>query len=125
MVFLVPLMVYLANGRPHPEVDCVAAPYTAWSLVRHGSLSLCRYPELHRYAPAVLVWLPSGVLVSERPPGSALAALPFVAPLALLREEPLPPAAMLQLGKLVAANITPFSGSAAEFARQVRREAGR
>lgn len=36
-VFFLSLTVFLIKGRAHPEVDCVAAPYVAWSIVRHGS----------------------------------------------------------------------------------------
>ena len=31
-VFIVSFAIFLSNGRPHPEVDCVAAPFVAWSL---------------------------------------------------------------------------------------------
>lgn len=97
------MVVYLANGRPHPEVDCVAAPYTAWSLVRHGTLDLRPYPTLGRYCGSCIRELPEGSWVSMRPPGSALAAVPVVAPLALTLPEPLADNAMHHLGKLAAA----------------------
>jgi hypothetical protein len=98
------LVIYHLNGRPHPEVDCVAAPYTAWSLVRHASLDLGRYPELEKkLPPGDLREQSDGSLVSYRPPGSALAAIPFVAPFAVVREQPWSETAMLCLGKLVGA----------------------
>src|SRR5262249_32930014 len=92
------------NGRPQAEVDCVAAPYTAWALLRHGSLDVSPYPEVHYLAGALAVRsFPDGTMLSIRPPGSALAALPVLAPLALFREAPPSPATMLYLGKLTAA----------------------
>jgi hypothetical protein len=104
-VFLLCLVVFLANGRPHPEVDCVAAPYTAWSLVRHGSYDLRGYGELERHVGAggIIREGLAGAWVSMRPPGSALAAVPFVAPFAAFREQPLRDRDMHHLGKLVAA----------------------
>src|SRR5262245_27881305 len=77
-VFLGCLLVYHSNGRPHPEVDCMAAPYTAWSLVRHGSLDLRPYPNLAKYVGFHVRELPDGRWLSIRPPGDALAAVPFV-----------------------------------------------
>lgn len=97
------LVIYHVNGRPHPEVDVVAAPYTAWSLVRSGWLDLRPYPELKRYVSTIIRELPDGSWVSMRPPGAALVAAPFVAPFVLLRERPLRDIDMLHLGKLVAA----------------------
>jgi hypothetical protein len=32
-VFLAALALYHLNGSPQPEVDCIPAPYAAWSLV--------------------------------------------------------------------------------------------
>ena len=102
-VFFLCLVVFLVNGRAHPEIDCVAAPYMAWSFVRHGSFDLQHYPELERYVGGQIRARPDGRWVSIRPPGSALAAVPFVAPFAILREPPLRASAMHQLGKLAAA----------------------
>ena len=103
IVFLLFLAVFLLNGRPLPEVDCVAAPYMAWSLVRHGSYDLRHYPELERYVGGPIRARPDGSWVSMRPPGSALAAVPFVAPFALFRDQPLRTLNMHHLGKLAAA----------------------
>ena len=103
-IFAVCLAVYHLNGRPQPEVDCVVAPYTAWSLVRHGSLDLSAYSELESFRGTELRPAPGGGWFAYRPPGAALAAVPFVAPLALFREQPLPGSAMLHLGKLIAAS---------------------
>jgi hypothetical protein len=101
-VILLCLLVYHLNGKPHPELDTVAAPYTAWALVRHGSLDLRHYEELRRYLPSFVRELPDGSWVSMRPPGSALAAVPVMAPFALTREQPLSMMAMDTLGKLAA-----------------------
>ena len=103
-VFLLCLAVFLINGRPHPEVDTVAAPYVAWSLVRHGSYDLRQYPNLkpYLYRGGPVRTRHDGSLVSMRPPGSALAAVPFVAGFALVHEQPLGDANMQQLGKLAA-----------------------
>jgi hypothetical protein len=94
--------VYLV-GRPHAEVDCVAAPYTAWSIVRYGSLDLSRYQELRPLVRSQIRELPDGTWLSIRPPGTALAALPFLAPLALTRDSPPGTETMLCLGKVIAA----------------------
>ena len=51
--------------------------------------------------------LPDGRWVNFRSPGTALAVVPFVAPLAVFREEPVGITAMHHLGKLAAA--IPFS----------------
>jgi hypothetical protein len=102
-VFLLCLTVYLLNGRAHAEVDCVAAPYVAWSLVRHGSLDLSSYPDLVPYYDTELHATSDGRWVSYRPLGSALAAVPFVAPFAALSKNPPRGNTMLQFGKLTAA----------------------
>lgn len=102
-VFLLCLVVFFVNGRPHPEVDCVAAPYMAWSLVRHASYDLQDYSELERYVGGPIRVRPDGSWVSMRPPGSALAAVPFVAPFAMFSEQPLREGVMHHLGKLTAA----------------------
>lgn len=110
-IFVLCLVVFLINGRPHPEVDCVAAPYVAWSLVRQGSFDLTPYSDLDRYVGGVVQTRSDGVRVSRVPPGSALAAVPFVAPIALLRERPLRDTDMHHVGKLAAAVMV--SGAAA------------
>jgi Dolichyl-phosphate-mannose-protein mannosyltransferase len=97
------LLIYQLNGRPHPEVDCVAAPYTAWSLVCHASLDLRGDSDLLYLVGDHIGVMPDGSWVSIRPPGSALAAIPVVAPFAIFREHPLPAPFMNQLGKLAAA----------------------
>jgi hypothetical protein len=102
-VFVGCLLIYHANGRPHPEVDCVTPPYVAWALLRHGSFDLSRFPDLAPYLGSEVHELPDGRWVSLRPVGAALLAMPVVAPAALVLDRP--PAAiwMLHLGKLVAA----------------------
>jgi hypothetical protein len=102
-LFLLCLAVYHLNGRPHAEVDCVAAPYVAWSLVRHGSLDLTECRELVRYRGSELRATADGRWVSYRPIGSALAAVPFVTPFAVGAATPPSATAMLHLGKLTAA----------------------
>jgi hypothetical protein len=103
ILFVLCLAVFLANGRPHPEIDCVAAPYMAWSLLRHGSYDLRAYPELEQYVGSPIRERADGAWVSIRPPGSALVMLPFEVPLVLLREQPLRDVQMHHLGKLAAA----------------------
>ncbi len=103
-IFVVCLLIYHLNGRPQPEVDCVVAPYTAWSLVRHGSLDLSPYPDLITFRGGECRPTPGGGWVSARPPGIALAAVPFVAPFAIFSEQPPPGSFMLHLGKLAAAS---------------------
>lgn len=102
-IFLFCLVIFMANGRPHPEVDCVATPYMAWSLVRHASCDLREYSALKQYLGDTIRERADGSWGSKYPPGSAWAALPFVAPVALFREQPLRANDMLHLGKLVAA----------------------
>jgi hypothetical protein len=118
-IFLVCLVVYHANGRPQPEVDCITGPYVAWSLLRHGSLDLRGCPDLERYVGTEVRELPDGRWVSARPPGSALAALPFVAPFTLGRSTPLSLVNMVHLGKLTAA--VSVAGAAAFFFLICRR----
>jgi hypothetical protein len=104
LVFALALTVYLVNNRVLAEIDCVAAPYTAWSMIRHGSIDVSRYAELARFVENRALWVTAdGQWVSIRPLGSALAALPFVAPLAVARPQPLSFEGMLYLGKIVAA----------------------
>ncbi len=103
------LALYHANGRPHPEADCMPAPYAAWALLRHGSLDLRRYPEMGSYLGSCVQELPDGSWASRYPPGSTLAMLPFVAPLAVFRG-PLSPANMIALGKLAAACYVAAAG---------------
>jgi hypothetical protein len=75
----------------------------AWSLVRQGSFDLRDYPDLERYVGGPIRAQPNGAWVSIRPPGSALAAVPIVAPFAVFRRQPFSDATMHQLGKLAAA----------------------
>src|ERR1700760_484560 len=100
-LFITVLGAAFASGRPHAEVDCVAAPYTAWSLARAGTFDVGRYPELSPYDQYHVRPAGAGVRVSIRTPGNALTALPIVAVVAAVRERPPSSLAMLQLGKLV------------------------
>jgi hypothetical protein len=112
-VFLACLVIYHANGRPRPEIDCVAAPYTAWALLRTGSIDLRPYPDVAYLEPWAIRALPDGRVVSIRPVGSALAVVPFVAPFAVFSEQPPNAMNMLHLGKLSSA--TAVAGAAALF----------
>jgi hypothetical protein len=104
IVFVACIVVYMANGRPHPEVDCMAAPYVAWSLARHGSYEMHHHPELRKYVGTIhLREKSNGAWVGLRTPGSALAAVPLMVPLAVVRAEPLGGSGMQHLGKLAAA----------------------
>jgi hypothetical protein len=102
-IILTLLVIYHVNGRPHPESDCVPAPYAAWSLIRHGSLDLSWCTTLQPYRGVCLRETPAGAWVSRYPPGSTVAMLPLIAPLALVREEPPPDGLMSALGKLAGA----------------------
>jgi hypothetical protein len=102
-IFLGCLVLYHLNGRPHAGFDTFAAPYTAWSLVRHGSLDLRPYEELRLCLGTHVKELPDGRWVSIRGPGSALVAVPVVAPLAMIHERPPSATTMHHLGKLAAA----------------------
>jgi hypothetical protein len=113
------LLVYHVNGRPHAGFDTVGAPYTAWAMVRHGSLDLHNYRELERFVGPTIFAQPDGRWVSFRPPGVALAVVPFVAPLAAFREEPVGITAMHHLGKLAAA--AHVAGAAVLFFLMCRR----
>ena len=103
------LVVYHINGRALPEIDCIPAPYAAWSFVRTGSFDLRAYHYLDKYVGRPVKELPDGRLLSIKPPGSTLAALPFVAPFALFRSEPLSSGGMRGLGKLVGASYVAAS----------------
>jgi len=102
-IFVTCLLVYHATGRAQGEADTVAAPYTAFSMVRHGSLDLRYYPLLRPHLGRVIRELADGSWISERPPGSALMAVPFMAPFAALGEQPPTDIRMDHLGKLAGA----------------------
>lgn len=109
LVVLGSLFAYIGDARPHPEVDCAAAPYMAWSIVRHGSLDLRHYPDMKPYHGNVVRVMPDGSWLSMRSPGSALAAVPFVLPLAIVRDAPPGAQTMHQIGKLAAAASVAFA----------------
>jgi hypothetical protein len=96
------LLVFLANGRALPEIDCVAAPYMALSLVRSGTWNLHDYLELRRLLGGPVRERPDGGWYSIRPPGSAMAAIPFVGAVALTQRAP-SEEDMYRLGKFAAA----------------------
>jgi hypothetical protein len=103
LLFLGCLVIYHVNGRPHAGVDTFAAPYTAWSLLRHGSLDLSGYPELEYLRGSHVLPARDGSWISLRPLGSALATVPVIAPLALVMERPPNSTNMHHLGKLASA----------------------
>src|SRR5262245_31865511 len=103
VIVLGSLFAYVGDARPHPEVDCAAAPYMAWSIVRHGTLDLRHYPDMKPYLGNVVRVMPDGSWLSMRSPGSAVTAIPFVLPLALTRAAPPIAQTMHQIGKLSAA----------------------
>ena len=105
-IFFGCLAVYHANGRNHSGVDTITVPYTAWSLLRHGSLDVHYYPELAKFHGAQLLELPDGRWFANRPLGAALAALPVLAPLAAFQERPPRMVNMNHLGKLIGAAST-------------------
>ncbi len=102
-IFLGCLTLYSVNGRSIAEVDCDVAPYAAWSLVQHGTFDVSAYPVTSGLVGSVVVRTSDGKLVSKYPPGSTLAAVPFVAPFAMLRVDPLEKRSrMRRLGKHIA-----------------------
>ena len=111
LLILACLAVYLCNGRPHASVDCVPAPYTAWSIIRHGSLDLRYYPEMESYVGRGLLKRSDGAWVTMRPLGSVFAVMPVIAPLALFHEQPPGGNTMLQLGKLAGALSVAFAAA--------------
>jgi hypothetical protein len=104
LIFLACLALYSVNGREISEIDCDIAPYTAWSLARHATFDVARYAvPRDMQSTGVLVTARNGALLSKYPPGSAIAALPVVAPLALVQESPIERRSrMRRLGKFIA-----------------------
>lgn len=100
VVFVVCVSIYMF-GSPQPEVDCIPGPYTAWSLVRHGSFDVSKYDNLARYVPSALIVSRQGYWISKYPLGTILSALPVVAPLAIFRERPLAIGGMRTIGKII------------------------
>lgn len=104
-IFVGFLALYSINGRSIAEVDCDVAPYAAWNIVRHGSFDVSAYPVTRALEGAAAIRTRNGLLVSKYPPGSTLAAIPFVAPLASFQAEPLSKRSrMRRLGKLIASS---------------------
>jgi hypothetical protein len=110
--------VLQANGRAHPQCDTMAAPYTAWSLIRHGSLDLRSYRSLDKY-PTHVHTTQDGTRVSIRPIGDALFMLPFVLPSAIVLDEPPSDDTLQFLGKI--AGTSAVIGSAILFFLTCRR----
>jgi hypothetical protein len=103
LIFLGCLVAYHVNGRNQSGVDTIPPTYTAWAIAQHGSLDLSRYPELQRYVGVHIHAMADGRWLSIRPPGSALAAVPIMAPFVLFNEQPLREVDMNHLGKLAGA----------------------
>src|SRR5262245_20821649 len=122
-IFLGCVVLYFVNGRPLMEVDCITPPYTAWVLARHGTFDLTPVAEHLRQCPTSEIRDVRGQRIAFRPPGAAFAALPVVAPFALVQAEPPNQITMMQLGKLTAAGCV--AASAVIFFFLVRRFAPR
>lgn len=101
-LFLGCVVFYHLNGRYIAEIDSYVAPYAAWSLATRGTFDVSRFAVATEKAAGATRALPDGRRVSIYPPGSAIAALPLIAPLAMLADEPPKRTAMNRLGKLVA-----------------------
>lgn len=123
-LFFLCLALYFAHFGSRARPESIPAPYAAWSLVRHASFDVSGYPELERFVPDTISRLADGRWLSRLPPGSAIAALPFVAPLALLLEKPLTGRTMQQLGKLVGAAHAAAAAVLFYFLCQVLAPAG-
>jgi hypothetical protein len=118
-LFLAVMAAALANGRPHAEVDCVAASYTAWSVARAGSFDVGGYPELRPFDHYHVRPVAGNQWVSIRPPGNVFTALPIAVPLARVCAQPPNQLGMLQLGKAVGA--ASVAGAACLFFLVCRR----
>jgi hypothetical protein len=103
LLFVGCMALYHCNGRSHAGVDTMPPTYTAWALVRHGSLDLSPYPELDYLRGNHIVRARDGTWVSIRSPGSALACAPVMVPAALLSERVPRRVILDHLGKLAAA----------------------
>lgn len=86
LLFVVLLAGYLANGRVLPSGDSLPARYLPFSLLRHGTFTLDRFPHLYEEAKAwapLLDGLPyfirrhDGHYLSSYSPGPGLVALPI------------------------------------------------
>ncbi len=103
IIFAICMVVYHINGKPIGQTDCIIAPYAAWSLIRNQSFDVSCYKYLDKYQEGVLHKLPDGRRVSCYPPGSTIAAVPIIAPIALFSKEPLSSGKMRRLGKFIGA----------------------
>ena len=97
------LIFYLANGRPHPEVDCLAAPYVAWSMVKNGSCDIRSFEEVHPLRGIHIREMSDGSMISMRSPGASLPILPLVTPMILCGMDTPSSMTMMQLGKIASA----------------------
>ncbi|MFO0982229.1 MAG: hypothetical protein U1E76_10920 [Planctomycetota bacterium] len=82
--FLLSLTIYLGNGTRHLQVDTQPAAFAALSLMRHGWFDLT--PFAAQVAPLwqsfALLHGADGLTYSTYPPGSTLACVPFLLPMA-------------------------------------------
>lgn len=84
-------------------MDTVAAPYAAWELIRSNSFDVSSHPKLQQFISSQFIVTPSGQWISRRPPGSTLACLPVIAPIAMFRDQAFGYETMQSLGKLASA----------------------
>jgi hypothetical protein len=105
-VFGLFFVVYQLNFQVLHQVDCIPAPYAAWSLIQQASFTLDDYEDLQKYVGGVIMLTGDGDWISKYPPGGSLMAVPFALPFALFSDAPLQPSAMRRLGKAVAAACT-------------------
>ncbi len=95
------VLFHINGGTSHVGVDTLAAPYTAWALLRTGSLDVSDYADLEPWLDMILFEDgPEGERITTRPLGTTLVMDPFVAPFDDFQEEPLSFRKMGQLGKL-------------------------
>lgn len=109
LIFVVFMGIYHANGRPICEQDCIPAPYTAWSLVKYATFDVHYYPKLEKYLNGAIRETAGGKWISCYPPGSAIAAVPFVAPYAVFRSNVGSSGTMRYLGKITASTYVALS----------------
>jgi hypothetical protein len=110
-IFVGSLLLYHLNGRTIGEVDSLVAPYAAFALVAHGSFDVSRYDDaLAGRADGVTHLLADGRRVSKYAPGSTIAALPILGPLALVWGDPPDHTQMNRAGKMSTIAALPILG---------------
>lgn len=97
------MTLYFVNGRVLDQIDCVPAPYQAWSIAQRGTLNLWDYAELaHLINPTIFEAGPTTWYYTKAP-GTLLTSVPLIAPLAWMNDHPLPTRDMAHVGKVIAA----------------------